>query len=245
MTFPDWRAIGPTTAAVWRYELENIRPGGSPMLPEADACHAAAKEHSALALAMAWVEQKYGTYTEIIPESFHNPYSISGGWDQATNTRIWRSFPTYAAGVAAWYDLLTTEYNDTTSVADLIHKYAPDWDPGAPGQAGPYIAHIGTLVARYRQLEAHLGGGPVIPQNGDGRFDIGDQIRVATGPLNIRPQPGTGNTPVGTYLAGTELCVREGPVAVDNHEWYRVDGYGLAGWVAGDFCTLLAPGGCR
>ena len=252
-----WREIGPTTAAVWEYELRNITPAGSPMLPEAAACHAAAQDHSALALAMAWVEQKYGTYTAVIPAWHHNPMSLrdgAGGWQQ---------FQTYADGIAAWYRLLTDPnflYANTTTVAELIHIYAPDWDPDLPpgqSQEAKYVREIDQLVTRYRALE---GASPADPgdtglagQTGYvagmycqrlNRFQVGDQIQVIDGPINIRPQANTANSPVGTYQTGTEICVTDGPVFAENHEWYRVEGYGYDGWVAGELCSLLNRGGC-
>jgi hypothetical protein len=245
-----WRAIGPTTTAVWEYELRNISPSGSPMFPEAAACNAAAGEHSALALAMAWVEQKYGTYQQIIPASFHNPMSLRGGGG-------WQQFASYAEGIAAWRRLLNDPsgpYAGTKTVAELIHIYAPSSDGNDEAR---YVADIDRLVTRYRALE---GTTPGTPPNGDSpgetgyvagdycrlvnRFQVGDQIRVVDGPLNIRSQPSTAGTPDGQYLTGTEICVREGPVFAENHEWYRVDGYDHHGWVAGDLCAILERGGC-
>jgi hypothetical protein len=248
-----WRAIGPTTNAVWVSELRNISPSGSPMLPEAAACNAAAGEHSALALAMAWVEQKYGTYQVIIPESAHNPMSLrasGGGWQQ---------FPTYAAGIAAWYRLLTDPdgpYANTKTVADLIHVYAPDSDPSLPpgaSQEAQYVADIERLIERYRKLEGTTQADVAAAETGYvavdycrfvNRFQVGDQIRVVDGPLNIRPQASTDGLPSGMYQTGTELCVLEGPTLGESYEWYRVDGTGQDGWIAGNFCGIVKRGGC-
>ena len=43
---------------------------------------------------------------------------------------------------------------------------------------------------------------------------------------------------------GTEICVTDGPEFAENHEWYRVTGYGYDGWVAGELCILRKRGGC-
>ena len=164
------------------YELRNISPAGSPMFPEAAACNAAAGEHSALALAMAWVEQKYGTYQQIIPASFHNPMSLRGGGG-------WQQFSSYAEGIAAWRRLLNDSsgpYAGTKTVAELIHVYAPSSDGNDEAR---YVADIERLVTRYRALE---GTTPGPSPNGDSpgetgyvagdycrlvnRFQVGDRI---------------------------------------------------------------------
>ena len=175
-----WRDIGPTTVAVWGHELRNITNQGSPMLSEAEACHAAAREHSTLALAMAWVEQKYGTYQAVIPASYHNPMSLrsgAGGWQQ---------FPTYAAGITAWYNLLTDPdflYADTTTVAELIHIYAPNSD--LPGQEEKYVREIEQMVARYRELEEDSAG-----EWRGGRGAWHDRLRRGRVVPAVEPLPG-------------------------------------------------------
>lgn len=76
------------------------------------------------------------------------------------------------------------------------------------------------------------------------RFAVGDRIQVSDGPLNLCEQPSTSATIVGSYDTWTQVCVNRGPATADGYEWYDVEGYGLSGWLAGDFCILHTAGGC-
>ncbi len=77
-----------------------------------------------------------------------------------------------------------------------------------------------------------------------GLFTVNDRIAVTDGPLNIRGTPTTQAAVVGDYATGTELCVLEGPVRAKVFEWYRVSAQGKAGWIAGNYCRLVAADGC-
>lgn len=77
-----------------------------------------------------------------------------------------------------------------------------------------------------------------------GLFTVNDRIAVADGPLNIRSTPTTQAAVVGDYAIGTELCVLEGPVRAEVFEWYRVSAQDKAGWIAGNYCRLVAANGC-
>lgn len=118
----DWRRFGDVPYETFRDELGRAV---SPMAPSARAIWGAARPHSALALAMSFMEQKHGTWTEIISADHHNPMSLRGVWPN------WRRFASYADGVRAWRERLTDPsgpYAGTTGLASLIHVYAPSSD---------------------------------------------------------------------------------------------------------------------
>lgn len=79
----EYREIGPTTEAVYRSEF---RRAESPLLPHAEAMHAAAGEHSALALAMMWLENQYATTGIIIRPGDYNPLSMRPWLEDPTAT---------------------------------------------------------------------------------------------------------------------------------------------------------------
>lgn len=77
-------------------------------------------------------------------------------------------------------------------------------------------------------------------------WHAGDRISVSDGPLNVRSDPGTIYTVVGSLDTGTHLCVLGGPVSDSEFTWYRIRVHGgtLEGWVAGDFTQMEVVGGC-
>ena len=76
-----WRRLGAFPIATWRDEFRRV---GSPMLPDADACVEAAGPHGALALAQAFVEDKYAT-TGSKPQA-KNPLNLRPGPGRMTPT---------------------------------------------------------------------------------------------------------------------------------------------------------------
>jgi hypothetical protein len=84
------------------------------------------------------------------------------------------------------------------------------------------------------------GGGTPPPVS----FAVGDKIQVSDGPLNVRSQPSVSGTLVGELATGTQMCVTGGPQTADGYTWYQINANGTTGWVAGNFCTLVAAGGC-
>jgi hypothetical protein len=75
-------------------------------------------------------------------------------------------------------------------------------------------------------------------------FAVGDKIQVADGPLNVRSQPSVSGGLVGELATGTQMCVTGGPQSADGYTWYQINAGGTVGWVAGNFCTLVAANGC-
>lgn len=86
------------------------------------------------------------------------------------------------------------------------------------------------------------GGTPPAPS-----FDPLDLIQVTNGPLNLRATPSTSGAVRQTLATGTRLCVFSAPTSADGYTWYPVviEGTQDGGYVAGEFCGLLAAGGCQ
>lgn len=125
-----WRTLGDTTLATYRAEFARLN---SPMLAEAEAMLEAARPHSALALAIMFHEKKYDTVTDIIPAEFHNPLAV-GKPQGGIGLDRWEQYETYADAVTAWKERVTSLtykegiYARTTTLAELIHVYAPAKD---------------------------------------------------------------------------------------------------------------------
>ena len=75
-------------------------------------------------------------------------------------------------------------------------------------------------------------------------FAVGDKIKVFDGPLNVRDQASLSGNVVASIDTGTQMCVTANARVVDGYTWYQINASGTTGWVAGNFCTLVAAGGC-
>jgi len=75
-------------------------------------------------------------------------------------------------------------------------------------------------------------------------FSVSDKIQVSDGPLNVRSSPSASGTVVASLATGTQMCVTGGPQSADGYTWYQINANGTTGWVAGNFCSLVAAGGC-
>jgi uncharacterized protein YraI len=100
---------------------------------------------------------------------------------------------------------------------------------------------IGYVAGELCSVVARAGCGTGSPA---ARFAVNDRIRVADGPLNVRSGASSSHPILGELTLDTELCVVQGPTFASGYEWYRVNGFGLLGWVAGEFCSLVSSGGC-
>jgi hypothetical protein len=151
----NWRDIGRVPIETYRSEFARYN---SPMLPEVDAIHAAAGEHSALALAMMQHEQKYGTWNEVIPRDYKNPLSQTRpGATSNDGVNRWMRFGSYADAVTYWKDRITSPtgpYKDTVTIEDLIHVYAPSSDGN---NEAAYVAAIKAMVGAWPED----GGAPM------------------------------------------------------------------------------------
>lgn len=118
-----------------------------------------------------------------------------------------------------------------------------------PGENNAYewykVRHgrtLGYVVSKYiRMYRSNACSAP----NPDptAPFAVGDRIATLT-EVNYRATAGVTGVLLGTYLAGAELCLLEGPVFVssDNYPWYRVSD----GWLAGssEWCSLVGKNIC-
>jgi hypothetical protein len=79
--------------------------------------------------------------------------------------------------------------------------------------------------------------------SGFGRQDL---ISVADGPLRLRHGPGSGFPVLQELPNGARMCVTGEAQNGEGHAWYPVliPNINLPGWVAGQFCTLVAAEGC-
>lgn len=79
-----------------------------------------------------------------------------------------------------------------------------------------------------------------------GAFGRQDLISVADGPLRLRQGPGSGFAIVNELPFGARMCVGGEPQPAEGHAWYPVliPNINQPGWVAGEFCALVAAGGC-
>lgn len=69
-------------------------------------------------------------------------------------------------------------------------------------------------------------------------FAVGDAVRVANGPQNLRAGSGTEAAVIRVMANGTLLQVRGGPVEANGYTWYHVWNYSGEGWAAGEFLQL-------
>jgi hypothetical protein len=98
-----------------------------------------------------------------------------------------------------------------------------------------------TLNCAIDPVPLLTGGGTTPPPPS---FAVGDRIQVADGPLNVRSQPTISGTWVAELATGTQMCVTGGPQSADGYTWYQINASGTTGWVAGNFCSLVAANGC-
>jgi hypothetical protein len=140
----NWRDMGNTTLEAYIAEFTRLN---SPMLGEAKAIYEAAKPHSALCIAMMWVESKHHTITSV-PKNLLNPLHQKNSWqEQQEGKGVWKKFPSYEAAITHWKNNLTSPtgpYKDTVTLDDLIHVYAPDDDGN---DEAIYVDHIERIVA--------------------------------------------------------------------------------------------------
>jgi hypothetical protein len=142
----NWREMGDVPLEAFEAEF---RRHNSPMLGEAKAIWEATRPHSALALGMLFVEQKYHTFPSVIPKDFLNPFSQTRpGATSADGVNRWQRFSSYEQAAQFWKNRLTSPtgpYKDTETLLDLINVYAPAFDGNRPVS---YVQQIEQTIAR-------------------------------------------------------------------------------------------------
>lgn len=79
----DYRLIGSASIETWKAEFTRVK---SPLLPHVISMHEAAGPHSALCLAMMWLENQYATTGIIIQPEDRNPLSMRPWLEDPTAT---------------------------------------------------------------------------------------------------------------------------------------------------------------
>ncbi|MFY0530228.1 peptidoglycan DD-metalloendopeptidase family protein [Archangium gephyra] len=111
-----------------------------------------------------------------------------------------------------------------------------------PDGTGPHLhfeRRSGTCAIN--PVSVLSGTGTPVPSG----FAVGDKIQVFDGPLNVRSQPSTSGALVAELATGTQMCVTGSPQSANGYTWYQINANGVVGWVAGNFCSLVAAGGCK
>lgn len=97
-------------------------------------------------------------------------------------------------------------------------------DINADGKADGWV--VGTYLAK-----------------ASGGFAVGDAVRVADGPLNVRSAAGLSGKTIDRVENGALFEVRGGPTTKDGYTWIKVFNYGTGlGWIAAEF-VILEPDG--
>jgi hypothetical protein len=191
VTNPDaanWRDIGPTSAAVYLSEFARVN---SILGLHAEAMHAAAGPHSALALAHMWAENKYSTTGIMIQPEHNNPMALRPGpgieVDYGLVPGPFLTFTTPVDCVREWRRRIedpsykSTQYPggayaSTTTLKEYVYRYNPPGDTHPiTGEANNSDAYMNTLLTMMRAY------------------------RIAEGVLEPVPQPVPAKEPVMAY----------------------------------------------
>lgn len=154
-----WREIGDCSYRAWLGELQAY---GSPVAAEIGRAWRAARPHSLLCLGMMYMESQYATdfgsrnpaanRNPLSHRSVSNPAWFYGGMPNGEFMR----YPDWSTGIAAWRSRITDPaykggvYNDTVTIADLIHVYAPGSDGNDEAEYGRVVR---TVIARVRERQ--------------------------------------------------------------------------------------------
>lgn len=172
----NYRDIGDTTLEVFVSEFTRVN---SPMLVEAEATFNAARPHSALFLAQAWLENKYKTTGHIIKPEHHNPVSIRPerigelgpygyGLITAPDGGQFLVFKTDADCAREWkrrlFDDATYKngiYAATKTLGQMLAVYAPSGDTHpVTGLDNADIGYASTVTTMLKQFAAQEGDVP-------------------------------------------------------------------------------------
>jgi hypothetical protein len=158
ITVSDWRDFGDTTFEAWTAVLQERAPA-SPILGEGRAAYEAASPHSRLCLGMMWIEGQFATDFDANPAGNRNPMNM-----KTPDGSGWVEFSTWTDGIRGWRDRITSPtykngiYAGTTTLAELIHIYAPADDNNDEQE---YRDAIETITGELKSREQPGGPTPV------------------------------------------------------------------------------------
>lgn len=155
-----WRGIGDVSYQTWR---SVVRSTGGPEGLASEVSYEAAKPHSALILAMAGRECKWGTTENINKLSNRNVLNLKQPI-KPDGTRLpgFMAFTTWDAGIKAARERITSTtygngiYVPTKTVFDLISVFAPSIENDVQG----YVDFVESSIARWKTIPPATGGNP-------------------------------------------------------------------------------------
>lgn len=144
-----FRATGNTDRASFRAHLARSQSGApSPVAPEADAIYdvLAPLGLTRLGAAIAWIERSNETNPadlQYYGRDLHNLFAVKNPSAEQASKGVWRRYPSYAAAAADWGPyILGPIYQDLTTIAQLIARYAPWSDGNNPADYGRRAAQL-------------------------------------------------------------------------------------------------------
>lgn len=167
----EWRKSGQISYDKW---AEIVDDYDSPLKYEGRAAYNAAKDLSALLLAMGIRESQLGTdFNANVPENLNAlnlrpPLKADGTRDPG-----YMKFDSWTDGIKAAYSRITSKtygdgiYADTESIADLINVYAP---PNDDNDTPAYIAFLESTLAQWKP--ATPSGEPPVAVDLNFRVDL-------------------------------------------------------------------------
>ena len=141
----NWRSIGNVSRDIWARTLKDT---GSPLHAMAEEAYVAAEPHTALCLAMLRVESRFGTAFNANSEANKNYLNL-----RPPDGDGFMSFASAVEGLAEWRGRITSLtykngiYAHTTTIAELIHIYAPSSDGNNEQQ---YVRSIETDLQNWQ-----------------------------------------------------------------------------------------------
>lgn len=131
-----WRATGNTDPSSFAKAISrSVQPGSSPMAREAAAIYDVLRPYglTRLGAAMSWHERKNDTWGPSygLDSTFKNPWALRCNMQADSCRNGWSAYNSYVRAAAVWADRIMKRpglYDQTRTLADLVHVYAPDTD---------------------------------------------------------------------------------------------------------------------
>lgn len=209
-TAHNWQRIGDVSLHVLKQELARV---SSPMLNDIEATYNAARPHSALFFAQAWMENKYETTGHIIRPEHHNPVSLrperighlgpyASDLITAPDGGQFLAFRRDAECVREWKRRLIDEadtykggvYAGKETLDAMLAVYAPSGDvhpiTGVDNADINYASTVRAMLNRYAELEGTMNSNDVVVGIGKGESPHGSMAlnpSTATVPADVMP----------------------------------------------------------